>query len=400
MRHVTIPLVASLTLSTVITPGCENKIQPSPPTVLTVTSVTPATGSPTVPTPIRINGTGFERGATVSLDNVGVPSAWVNSTAIDTVAPPHAPGAIDVAVVNPGGQASRLERGFTYVIAAAAPTSVQISGNRVLTAVGQTSQFTATATFSDGSSRDVTAEAVWSVFPARAANISPTGLLTAQRLGRFLVSLNYSRFFSGAEVTVTAPGTMAVFGYLWHRRSGVIVGAQVRNLQSGQVDDTPDGHFLMGNLTDLRMSATKDLFERVEFSAKTDVEWFGSEPLNVGVLMQEIMRVEVGSAQTTDVLWPDDVEYQVAGNTSCQPCRLVRLFSQTSGTIRIRITWTDVPSTLNLWVNGQMFRPTATRELVAEVPITGGNELIVYVGKIRGAIGNPVTFTFAASPVG
>jgi Bacterial Ig-like domain (group 2) len=306
-----------------------------------------------------------------------------------------------VAVVNPGGQSSRLERGFTYANKVAAPTSVQISGNRVLTAVGQTSQFTATETFSDGSSRDVTAEGVWSVFPRRAANISPTGLLTAQRLGRFLISLERSGpiFFSGAEVTVTPPGTMAVFGYMFHPGSGEIVGAQVRNLQSGQVDDTPDGYFLMGNLTDLRMSATKELFEPVEFTATTDVAWFGPEPLNVGVPMQKILRVEVGGAQTADVLWPDDVEYQVTGNTFCRPCRLVRLFSQTSGTIRIRIMWTD-SSTLNLWVNGQMFPPTGTREIVAEVPITSGHELIVYLGKIRGAVDNRVTFTFAASPGG
>ena len=49
-------------------------------------------------------------------------------------APKRAAGVIDVAVVNPGGQASRLERGFTYVVTAAAPTGVQISGNRALTA--------------------------------------------------------------------------------------------------------------------------------------------------------------------------------------------------------------------------------------------------------------------------
>ncbi|HXG56507.1 MAG TPA: hypothetical protein VNJ03_14110 [Vicinamibacterales bacterium] len=270
--------------------------------------------------------------------------------------------------------------------------SVQISGNRVLTAVGQTSQFTAA-----NGSRDVTAEGRWSVFPRGGGNISPTGLLTAQRLGRFVVSFEYSRFSTGAEVTVTPPGTMAVLGYMFHPESGTIVGAQVRNLQSGQLDDTPDGYFMMGNLTDLRMSATKNLFEPVEFIATTDLYWFGLELINGGVPMQKVMRVEVGNAQTTDVLRPDDVEYRVTGETFCQPCRLVRLFSQTSGTIRIRITWTD-SSTLNLWVNGQMFSPTGTREILAELPITSGKELIVYLGKIRGAGGNRVTFTFAASP--
>jgi hypothetical protein len=362
--------------------------------------VTPATGSPTAPTPIRVNGTGFENGATVSLDNVVVPSTRVSSTRIDTVAPPHAAGTIDVAVLNPDGQASRLERGFSYAATGPAPTSVQVSGNRVLTAVGQTSQFTAMATFSDGSSRDVTAEAGWSVYPPRGGNVSRPGLMTAERLGRFLVTWDYTRFFGGVEVTVTPPGTMAVLGYMYHPESGAVAGTQVRNLQSGQIDDTPDGFFMMGNLTDLRMSASKNLFEPVEFVATTNLEWFGPELLNANVPMQKVMRVEVGSAQTADVLWPGDVEYRVAAETFCQPCRLVRLFSQTSGTIRARVTWTDVSSTLNLWVNGQMFPPTAAGEIVADVRITGGNELIVYLGKIRGEFGRPVTFTFAASPGG
>jgi hypothetical protein len=398
MRFVALPMVASLTLTTVITLGCD-KSPPLSPTMLGVTSVIPTTGVSTASTPIRINGSGFERGATVSLDNVVVPSTWMSSTRIDTIAPPHAPGAIDVAVVNPGGEASRLERGFTYADPVAQPTRLQVSGNSVLAAVGQTSQFTATATFSDGSSRDITAEVPWDVFPSSGGNISPTGLLTARRLGKFVVSTGYAQFSSGAEVTVTPPGTMAVLGYMYHPESGGIVGAQVRNVQSGQLDDTPDGYFMMGNLTDLRMSATKHLLEPVEFIATTDLAWFGTELLNNLVPMQKVMRVEVGSAQTTDVLWPDDVGYQVAGETFCQPCRLVRVFSQTSSTIRTRITWTD-SSTLNLWVNGQMFPPTGTREIVAEVPITGGNELIVYLGKIRGAVGNRVTFTFAASPGG
>src|SRR5215203_6012073 len=95
---------------------------------------------------------------------------------------------------------------------AANATRLQVTGNLVLTSIGETSQFTATATFSDGSSRDVTAEGRWDVTPSRAGNISPAGLLTAQRWGRFLVSVGYSHFESSAEVTVTRPGTMAVLG--------------------------------------------------------------------------------------------------------------------------------------------------------------------------------------------
>jgi hypothetical protein len=47
-----------------------------------------------------------------------------------------------------------------------------------------------------------------------------------------------------------------------------------------------------------------------------------------------------------------------------------------------------------------MFAPTGQREILVDLPITGGVESQVYVGKIAGPIGNYVTSTFTVSPRG
>jgi hypothetical protein len=384
-----------------MTLGCDRTPPsgPSPgPAQLRVLSVTPNTGTAGQETPIRVNGAGFESGATLSLDNVVVPSTFVSSAVITAVAPAHAAGAIDVAVTNPGGRASRLERGFTYVLRL---VSLALSGNTLLTAVGETSQFTAVARFSDDSTRDVTLEAGWGSTQPQVATISPTGLLTAQALGSTVVSVLYPRtstpqnpsLFRSTGVSISPPGTFAISGRVREPGAGGISGAEVRHVASGQTVITPpNGTFSMGGLTDGRLSVTKGGFEPVDLTA--DPSEFVDVPL------QQVTRVEAGAPTLSDTLAPNDMLYEVAPGALCQPCRMIRVTSQTSGTIRVRVTWTDVASTMNLWLNQQLFAPTGQREILVDLPITGGVELHVYVGKIAGPIGNYVPYTFTVSPAG
>ena len=56
-------------------------------------------------------------------------------------------------------------------------TRVTIAGNVTLSAIGDTSQLTATATFSDNSTKDVTTGGVWQVSDSRVITVSPGGLL-------------------------------------------------------------------------------------------------------------------------------------------------------------------------------------------------------------------------------
>src|SRR5262249_16790699 len=84
-------------------------------------------------------------------------------------------------------------------------TSISVSPANTSIFIGKTQQLTATGTFSDGSSRDVTSTASWSVLNPATASISATGLLTPIAFGQTNVEA-YSPPVAGfASVTVNFP---------------------------------------------------------------------------------------------------------------------------------------------------------------------------------------------------
>src|SRR5688500_6258268 len=91
-----------------------------------------------------------------------------------------------------------------------AVTRVRIGGNTGLTTVGETSQVTATATFSDGSEKDVTAEAVWGSTESSVVTVV-SGLLTVRRLGATTISARYLNMSATVSVRPTPPGTFVVY---------------------------------------------------------------------------------------------------------------------------------------------------------------------------------------------
>lgn len=111
-------IVTSFTIMA-IAPGCGGT-SPTAPTsppqpALTVSSITPNTGSTVFTGMVTIRGTGFISGAMVTLGGAATSVSVVNSTTITATAPAHDVGTVDVLVVNPGGQSARLAGAFTYV---------------------------------------------------------------------------------------------------------------------------------------------------------------------------------------------------------------------------------------------------------------------------------------------
>lgn len=87
---------------------------PAPP-VLSVRSVLPSSGPTMGGDYFRISGTGFQPGATVTLDGNPAEVRSVNSASlIDARTPAHALGTVDVVVTNPDGQTARLTAAYTY----------------------------------------------------------------------------------------------------------------------------------------------------------------------------------------------------------------------------------------------------------------------------------------------
>jgi uncharacterized protein (TIGR03382 family) len=108
----------------------------------TVASATPNTGDVAGGTVVRLAGTGFGAQMTVTFGGTASPAVTlVSATALDVVAPPHAPGAVDVVVTTSAGVSATLAGGFTYTraaptVAAVAPATGPVSGGALVTITG------------------------------------------------------------------------------------------------------------------------------------------------------------------------------------------------------------------------------------------------------------------------
>jgi hypothetical protein len=284
------------------------------------------------------------------------------------------------------------------VVTPAAPsvTGVDLTGNVSLTTIGETSQLTATATFSDGTVKDVTsdANAKWSSNDPSVITVSSSGLLTVVALGRSSVIVSYQAKSSVKTVTATPPGTFVIAGWVREPGASGVPGVRVTDTASGRVVQTnPNGNYSVAQLPAAQghLKFDKDGYEPVELDAT---------PSNSEVAIQRIIRLAAGDTVTPLQLAPHDLSYLV-GTDHCYPCRLVRVTVPIAGTLHVRVTWTEgrATSTLNLWAGGQIFTG-ASRELLADVPVKAPGEVIMYLGSTlpAGAVGMYVPFTIAIAP--
>src|SRR4030095_2006625 len=111
---------------------------PVVPTVFTVRLMSPTSGTTVGGDYIRVTGTGFRSGVTVSIDGVIVPVTRVTDTTIDARTVAHAAlGAVDVAVMNPDGQTVTLTGGYTFAefFISGGPSLVAPSGEMTVSMV-------------------------------------------------------------------------------------------------------------------------------------------------------------------------------------------------------------------------------------------------------------------------
>ena len=92
-------------------------------------------------------------------------------------------------------------------------TQVVISGEVALVAIMQTSQLVASATLSNGESRDVTSEAAWESSNTTVADVSPSGLVTARGFGVADIRATYEGVTVDASVSVMDSGTGTLLQY-------------------------------------------------------------------------------------------------------------------------------------------------------------------------------------------
>jgi trimeric autotransporter adhesin len=88
------------------------------------------------------------------------------------------------------------------------PTSTQtvlVSGTPIFTSANQTSQLTATATLSNGTTQNVSAQATWQSSNKAVATVSATGLVTSVGAGTAIISAVYQGQTGTVLASVTIP---------------------------------------------------------------------------------------------------------------------------------------------------------------------------------------------------
>jgi Bacterial Ig-like domain (group 2) len=249
--------------------------------------------------------------------------------------------------------------------------SLQISGNASLTRVGETSQLTAKAIFTDSTTQDVTAETRWLSSEPSVVTVSPTGLLTVVRLGASLVTANYMSFSDRVTVRPTPAGTFVLAGWVREPGQGGVSGVRVTDAASLMATSTEsDGQYALVSLprAEAHLRFEKDGYEPADVDATQ---------LLADASMQRTIRLHDGDTVNPPRFAPNDFTYMV-GSVRCFPCRLIRLVAQRAGTFQLHVTWEERAVAMNLFANGSMFPATAT-ELVADVPVAAG-ETVVYLG--------------------
>jgi hypothetical protein len=357
-------------------------------TPLRVLSVSPASGNAGVSTAIAISGAGFNSGTTLTLGGGSLPVTFVNSSTIRATAPPHAVGAVDVIATNTNGERAELAGGFRYVDIA---VQLELTGNTTLQAVGERSQLTATATFSNGTTADVTREAMWSVSPSSVVTIDTSGVMTATGMGVASVLARYpstgAARFANTQVVVTPPGSFAASGRVRQPGAGGVSGARVVHVDTGQhVESDVSGNVAFGGLTGgLRLRVTKDGYEDAEVDAVRNAFF--------DVPVQRVVRIAAGAAAYSAQLAPNDMDLAVGGDTYCQPCRLIRITSTTPGRAQVTLTWTG-PATLQIWSGGRAFEADGgTREVTADVDVGTGDTLVVIGRPRQPSVSDYIAFT-------
>jgi hypothetical protein len=250
---------------------------------------------------------------------------------------------------------------------------ITVAGNISLTTIGETSQLTATAQLSDGTTQDVSAVATWTSTDPVTLEVSSRGMVTVRRYGAAYVYAAYVGKQSGLTIRATPAGTFITYGRVREPGSGSVSGATIATNTGVSMTTGSDGTFSLGALTGtVQLSVTMAGFEPATVPVTPD------EYQDVAI--QRIVRVNAGQGVSL-TLAPHDMDYAPAPGVRCYPCRLIRVSVASAGVLELAATWTVARTQLNIWVKDASLATegTETNRASGTLRVTPG-ELQVYVG--------------------
>jgi len=133
------------------------------------------------------------------------------------------------------GSYSGFSSSSLVAVTQAVLSAVEISPNPLSLAHDTQAKLKATARFSDGSSLDVTSQALWTASPATIATVNQGGVLSAHAAGSGTVGITYAGMDGSAPVTVTTANLQSVD--VSPASATIPAGTTVKLAATGHFDD-------------------------------------------------------------------------------------------------------------------------------------------------------------------
>jgi hypothetical protein len=110
-------------------------------------------------------------------------------------------------------------------------TSVSVSLSPIVQTIppGQTARLTATARYTDGSTKDVTSQATWTSSQVNVATVSG-GAITGIALGRTTIRVNFERWSTSMTIVIAPDGTFILTGKVTEAGGIAVGGATVERI--------------------------------------------------------------------------------------------------------------------------------------------------------------------------
>jgi len=172
-------------------------------------AVTPSTASIAPGTTQQFTATGtYSNGSTQNLTSS---VTWASSnTAVATVSSGGLASAIAPGSATITASSGTISGSAALTVTSATLTSLSISPSSASIASGGSQQFTATGTFSDGSTQNVTNSVAWSSAPVSVATITSGGLATGAGAGTATISASSGSINSSATLTIGSATLVSV----------------------------------------------------------------------------------------------------------------------------------------------------------------------------------------------
>jgi hypothetical protein len=239
---------------------------------------------------------------------------------------------------------------------------------------------TVEAFLSNGTSVDRTVEAQWTSHDTSVATVAPGGLVTAVGFGATHLDAVFEGKRSTADVLITPAGTFAALGVVREPGGGPLSGVLVRELDSDRSTTTnQNGEFYFAALQRARFRVDLAGFELVErdYGGGPSLSSSSIPRLSVDIPLQRILRLDAGASRSQLTIAPDDVSYVPSGY--CQPCKLIRVATGSSGTLRVTVTPTTTSNRFYVWIDGKPFAVSGS-SISAQAAVAASGETRVYVG--------------------